>query len=213
MNLTQKTLAILLMGVGMVGMTHAAGNVEAGKAKAAQCAGCHGADGNSPTPMFPKLAGQNARYISKQLNDIKKGARSVPVMAGIAAGLSDQDIEDVAAYFSSQKMKTGQANKDLVALGEKTYRAGNAAAGLPACSGCHGAAGDGLAEAGFPRLAGQHADYVKVQLEAFRSAGRGDATGTKRTNDGDTQIMRSVAAKLSDSEIAALSSYVSGLYK
>lgn len=213
MNLTQKTLAILLMGVGMVGVSHAAGNVEAGKAKAAQCAGCHGADGNSPTAMFPKIAGQNARYMTKQLNDIKKGARPVPVMAGIVAGLSDQDIEDVSAYFSSQKAKTGAAKQDLVALGEKTYSAGNAATGVPACSGCHGAVGDGLAEAGFPRLAGQHADYIKAQLEAFRSAGRGDATGTKRTNDGDTQIMRGVAAKMSDSEIAAVSSYVSGLYK
>ncbi len=213
MNLTQKTLAIFLMGVSMVGISHAAGNADAGKTKAAQCAGCHGADGNSPTAMFPKLAGQNSRYISKQLNDIKKNARAVPVMAAIATGLSDQDIEDLAAYFSGQTMKTGSTNKDLVALGEKTYRAGNSASGLPACTGCHGAAGDGLAEAGFPRLAGQHADYVKAQLEAFRSAGRNDATGTKRTNDGDAMIMRSVAAKLSDNEIAAVSSYVSGLYK
>jgi len=212
MNLTQKTLAILMM-VGVAGASHAAGNVDAGKAKSAQCAACHGADGNSPTPMFPKIAGQNARYVTKQLKDIKSGVRPVPVMAAIVAGLSDQDMDDLAAYFASQKSSTGQAKKDLVAVGEEVYRSGNASSGLPACAGCHGAAGDGLAEAGFPRLAGQHADYVKAQLEAFRSAGRHDATGNKRSNDGDTLMMRSVAAKMSDSEIAAVASYVSGLYK
>ena len=190
----------------------AAGDAEAGKAKAAVCAGCHGADGNSMVPSFPKIAGQGAKYLVKQLQDMKSGAREVPQMAAFLPGLSDQDIEDIAAYYESQTAKVGKADPALVELGEKLYRAGNAESGVTACAGCHGAKGNGMPAAGFPALSGQHAAYIEAQLKAFRASGRGDEAGPYRTNDGESMMMRATAARLTDSEIKALSSYINGLY-
>lgn len=206
-----STLAAVALMAGAVSV-QAAGDAEAGKAKTAVCAGCHGADGNSMVPSFPKLAGQKAKYTIKQLQDMKSGARSVPQMAAFLPGLSDQDIADIAAFYESQAVKTGKADPKLVELGEKLYRAGNPESGVTACAGCHGAKGKGMAAAGFPALAGQHADYIKAQLEAFRASGRGDDTGPYRTNDGESMMMRATAARLTDSEIKALSSYINGLY-
>lgn len=191
-------------------IANAQGNAEAGKAKAAVCAACHGADGNSAAPTFPKLAGQSERYLKKQLQDIKSNVRPVPTMTAIVAPLSEQDMADLAAFFASQKPSTNQAKKDLVAKGEQIYRAGIKDKGVPACTACHSPTGSGNAPAGFPRLGGQHADYVAAQLKAYRAAADGDATG--RANDGDTKPMRAIAARLSDSEIAALANYVSGLH-
>lgn len=200
--------AIVLSAVSHLAM--AAGDAAAGKTKASVCFACHGPDGNSAAPTFPKLAGQSERYLIKQISDIKSKARSVPAMAGLTEGLSDQDIADIAAYFSSQTASSDQAKKEILTKGEGIYRAGIKDRNIPACMACHSPTGSGNAPAGFPRLGGQHADYVATQLKAYRAAADGDATG--RSNDGDTKPMRTIAAHLTDSEIAALANYVSGLH-
>lgn len=192
------------------------GDASAGKAKTAACAACHGADGNSMAPTFPKLAGQGERYLFKQLKEInrpdKKGniIRSVPTMMGQTESLSDQDLADIAAYFAAQTGSTGQAKSDLVAKGAEIYRGGIRSKGVPACAACHNPDGSGVAAAGFPRLAGQHADYIAASLKAYRAAQDGDPNG--RSNDGDTRPMRVIAYSLSDSEIAAVASFISGLH-
>ena len=205
---------VLLISAIMFGATAqlamAAGDAAAGKAKSAVCAACHGPDGNSAAPTFPKLAGQSERYLNKQIHDIKSKARVVPAMAGIVDNLSDQDIADVAAYFAAQPSSVNQAKKDTVAKGEQIFRGGIREKNVPACAACHSADGAGNAPAGFPRLGGQHADYIATQLKAYRAAADGDATG--RANDGDNKPMRTIALRLSDSEIAALANYISGLH-
>ncbi|MGE8496881.1 MAG: c-type cytochrome [Pseudomonas sp.] len=199
-----KVLVSLLLTLGITGLAHAAGDAAAGQGKVAVCGACHGADGNSPAPNFPKLAGQGERYLLKQLNDIKSGARPVVEMTGMLDGLSDQDLADVAAYFASQKMSVGAADPKLVERGEALFRGGKLEEGMPACTGCHSPNGAGLAAAGFPHLGGQHATYVAKQLTDFREG--------NRTNDGDSMIMRAIAAKLSNKDIEAVSSYVQGLH-
>jgi len=196
----------MFLVVGLVGSFGAsAADVEAGKAASAVCAGCHGADGNSAVGSFPKLAGQGAKYLVKQMNEIKSGARSVVEMTGILDGLTAQDFNNIAAFYQSQTMSGGQAKEELVEKGEVLYRAGNPATNVAACTACHGPTGAGVELAVFPALAGQHADYVTKQLKNFRN---GD-----RANDGESRVMRSVTARLSDKEIAALASYISGLHK
>lgn len=187
-----------------------AGKASAGKAKSQACAACHGADGNSAAPSFPKLAGQGEKYLIKQIGDIKSGARPVPMMAGQTEGLSDQDIADIAAYYASQTASTGQAKESLIAKGEAIYRGGIADRGVPACSGCHSPTGQGMAAAGFPALAGQHAEYTAAQLNAFRAAMDGREG---RSNDGDIKVMRSIAFQMSDSEIEAVANFIQGLHK
>lgn len=205
-------LMILLATVIAVPAALAAGDAEAGKSKAAACAACHGPDGNSPTGQYPNLAGQGAPYLVKQLQDFKAGRRDNAIMKGMAANLSEQDMEDLAAYFSQQKVRTGQADPKLVDQGEKLFRGGDLDKGIPACSGCHNPGGQGVDAARFPALAGQHPEYVEAQLRAFRAAGRGDMGDnvTVRAND-PNRMMRMIAAKLSDQQIAAVASYVSGL--
>ena len=199
-----KLIVSLLLTLGLVGVANAAGDAKAGQAKAAVCGACHGADGNSMAPNFPKLAGQGERYLLKQMHDIKDGKRTVLEMTGLLTNLSDQDLADIAAYFSSQNGSVGAADPKLVAQGEALFRGGKLAEGMPACTGCHNPAGQGNAEAGFPHLGGQHAAYTAKQLTAFREG--------ERTNDGDAMIMRSIAAKLSNKDIAAISSYIEGLH-
>lgn len=207
----KKVLLASVIALGVMSQTAiAAGDAAAGKAKSATCVACHGPDGNSAAPTFPKLAGQGERYLIKQLQDIKSNVRPVPAMAGITDNLSAQDMADLAAYFAGQTGSLNQAKKDLVAKGEQIYRAGIKERGIPACTACHSPTGVGNAPAGFPRLSGQHADYVATQLKAYRAAADGDAAG--RSNDGDTKPMRSVAAYLTDSEITAVANYVSGLH-
>lgn len=207
-----KTLSLVAMMMGAATAVQAAGDAEAGKGKAAVCAGCHGADGNSMIANFPKIAGQSARYTIKQLADIKSGARPVPEMAGIVSTMSDQDFADLAAFYEKLTPKVGKANPDLVELGQKIYRAGNADSGVAACAACHGATGQGMPAAGYPALSGQHAAYTEKQLKAFRAAGREDEAGARRENDGESKMMRGTAARLSDAEIKAVSSYINGLY-
>ncbi|MWV10938.1 c-type cytochrome [Pseudomonas sp. R-28-1W-6] len=205
-----KVLVSLLLSLGISSAAYAAGDAaivgdaEAGKAKTAVCGACHAADGNSAAPNFPKLAGQGERYLLKQLNDIKGGKRQVLEMTGLLTNLSDQDLADIAAYFASQSMSVGAADPALVARGEELFRGGKLDQGMPACTGCHSPNGAGNDLAGFPQLGGQHAAYVAKQLTDFREG--------NRTNDGDTLIMRAIAAKLSNKDIAAVSSYIQGLH-
>jgi cytochrome c553 len=182
------------------------GDAAAGKSKGGACTACHGPDGNSPAP-FPKLAGQGEKYLLKQMQDIRDGLRSVPTMAGQLDGKGDQDLADIAAYFSTQKSSRGQTKPELLELGAKVYRSGVAERNVAACIACHSPTGQGNAPAGFPALAGQHAQYIADQLRAYRK-GYEDTTG--RTND-DAKIMRTTAFGLSDKEIEAVSSYVAGL--
>ena len=173
------------------------------------CAACHAADGNSVMPTNPKLAGQHAEYLVKQLMnfkpvDGKPAERNNVVMGGMASTLSSAaEMRDVAAYFASQKAKPGAAtSKDLASIGEKLYRGGNAATGIPACASCHGPTGAGI-PAQYPRIAGQFAEYAETQLKAFRSG--------ERAND-PQKMMRTIAARMSDLEIKAVSDYIAGLH-
>lgn len=186
------------------------GDVEAGKAKSATCAACHGPDGNSPTDMYPKIAGQHAGYLYKQLKEFKQGAasggkegRNNAVMAGMVAALSDQDMKDLAVYFSAQTMKAGTTPEDVVAAGQKLFRAGDAERGIAACIACHGPRGVGHSLAGFPKISFQHAAYIKTQLESFRNGSR---------NNDMNGMMRDVAKKLTDKDIEVLSKYLGGLH-
>src|SRR5215831_2893782 len=171
------------------------------------CAACHGADGNSAIAANPKLAGQIPEYIQKQLGNFKatggkKAERENPVMGGMAAGLSDQDIRDVAAYFAAQQTKPGAAkHPETLEQGRRIWRGGDLAKGLPACAGCHGASGAGL-PAQYPRLAGQYSEYIEAQLKAFRAG--------ERRNDAN-KMMQTIASKMSDPEIRAVADYASGL--
>lgn len=206
-----------LIAVGFIAVAQgalAAGDAAAGAEKVAVCAACHGADGNSPAPNFPKLAGLGEKYILKQLQDIKAGVRVVPEMTGLLDGMSDQDLADAAAFFTSKPMQlagaqplelrvNSGADVDALELGQKIFRAGNPEVGAPACMGCHSPRGLGNAPAGYPRLSGQHADYIEKQLRAFRAG--------ERVNDGDQKTMRQVAQYLTDAEIKALANYISGL--
>ena len=186
-----------------------AGDAAAGKAQAAVCAACHGPDGNSAVPSFPKLAGQGEKYLYKQLKDIRDGARPIPTMAGQLDGKSNQELADIASYFASQTMSGGHTDPALLALGESVYRSGIPERKVAACASCHSPTGAGNAPAGFPALAGQQAEYIAAQLIAYRK-GYEDETG--RINDGDTRIMRITAFGLSDREIQAVSSYAAGLH-
>lgn len=185
-----------------------AGDAAAGEGKVAACGACHGADGNSPAPAFPKLAGLGEKYLFKQMRDIRDGARPVPTMAGQLDGKPDQDLADMAAYYAQQVRTGGQTDPELRALGEKVYRSGVAERNVAACTACHSPTGKGNGPAGFPALAGQHAEYIAAQLRAYRQ-GYEDPAG--RTNDGDSKIMRTTAFGLSDMEIEAVASYAAGL--
>jgi len=185
----------------------AQGDAAAGQAKSAICAACHGADGNSAVPNWPKLAGQHEQYLNRQATLIKSGARPVPEMMGITPGLNDQDILDLSAYFAAQERSAGVADDSMVLLGERIYRAGNADSGVPACMACHGPAGEGNPVAGYPALAGQHALYTANMLTRFRA---GENWGER---DASSRVMNGSAAKLTDEEIQAVASYIQGLYQ
>lgn len=201
----KKMLLTMVMGMTLAASATvmAAGDVAAGKTKVAVCAACHGADGNSPSDMFPKLAGQGEAYLIKQLEEFKSGVRANAIMAPMAAGLSEQDMADVAAYFSSKQITPGAVSEDLLAAGQQIFRAGNKETGVPACMACHGPTGAGVPAAKWPALSGQYGAYVEAQLKSF-------ADGT-RSNDPNS-MMRDVASKLSADEMKAVAAYVSGLH-
>lgn len=178
----------------------AAGDPEAGKAKAAVCAACHGVDGNSANPEWPKLAGQGAPYLYQQLKAFKEGKRQNAIMQGQVATLSEQDMRDLAAYYASQQIQVGAASPEAVTLGERLYRGGNADKGIPACMGCHGPAGGGNPAAMYPALGGQHAQYTINQLKAYAEGQR------------HQPMMSDIAARLSTKEMEDVASYIQGLY-
>jgi cytochrome c553 len=214
-----KLLSIAVITFSLSGLSLASGNEhvgdpEAGKTLSASCAGCHGSDGNSPAPSFPKIAGLGENYLYKQLKDIQSGSRAIAQMTGQLDGKSDQDLRDLAAYFNSQTLQLAGAkemkvkmnsglDKDAIKLGARVFRAGNHEVGTPSCIGCHSPRGLGNDPAGYPRLSGQYAEYIAKQLRDFRAG--------ERTNDGASKIMRSVAEHMSDAEIDAVANFISGL--
>lgn len=202
-------LRVLAFGALVVVVsTVSAQNVARGQKIAGQvCAACHAADGNSVAAANPKIAGQFAEYLHKQLTDFKpqagkKPARESAIMTPMVASLSDEDMQSLAAYFASQKLRPAAAlDKDLAALGQRIWRGGIAASNVPACSGCHGPAGSGI-PAQYPRLSGQFAEYIAAQLKGFKEG--------MRTNDANG-VMRGVTARMTEREIQAVAQYAAGL--
>lgn len=200
-------IALASVALSLSGLAHSAEtkaakpDLAAGEAKATTvCAACHTADGSRGMPAYPILQGQHPEYLVKQLTEFKEGKRKNAIMGGMAAALSPEDMRNVAAFYASKKAKDGVAkNPTLVALGEKIYRGGIAKKGVPACAGCHSPNGAGL-PAQYPRLAGQHSDYIKAQLTSFRQG--------ERMNSAQMSV---IGANLSDKEIEALSDYMAGL--
>ena len=209
-RLAQKTQGVLLIALLSSGaaVNASTGDAEAGQVKAATCVACHGVDGNSAVPTFPKLAGLGHKYLLKQMQDIRDGRRPVALMAGQVDNMTDEDLSDIAVFYDAQERSGGMSDPDKVALGKKVYLAGIADRQVPACSGCHSPTGNGNSLAGYPSLGGQHAEYIASQLKMFRK-GYEDPTG--RTNGGDARIMRTTAFRMSDMEIEAVASYIAGL--
>ena len=211
-----KKIVIILASILITSLTNpilAAGDAEAGQAKSATCMGCHGLAGNSTIPNFPKLAGQGKAYIVKQLQYFKSGERGNAMMAGVALSLSDQDMEDVAAYYSIQTISENSAkgSEEMIELGRKIYVGGKMDTQTTACIACHGPKGKGIPTAGFPAVAAQHADYTASQLKAFRQYSinqQTDSDGVERVNE----MMNNVAMGLTNEEIDALSQYIAGLH-
>tara|TARA_B100001769_G_scaffold157575_1_gene123739 strand:+ start:24 stop:620 length:597 start_codon:yes stop_codon:yes gene_type:complete len=195
-----KNLIILTAAIFVLG----AGDPNSGKDKVAVCSACHGADGNSVVGLWPSLAGQNEKYLVKQLRLVKSGDRVIDSMVGLLDNLEDSDLEDIAAFYASQKNKVGQAEESKIELGRKLYYAGNLEKGIPACSACHSPRGLGNGPAAYPLLSGQQPDYVTKALKDYRSG--------ERVNEDPSKIMAAIAYKLDDVEIDALSSFVHGLY-
>lgn len=180
-------------------------DAEAGRALAAPCVACHGEDGNSLVPSYPSIAGQNFRYLVRQMQLIRDGERPAPLMVGQLDNMTDAQIEDMAAFYEGQAADVGQATPDAIAMGQAIYRGGLAAKQVPACTACHAPDGGGNAPAGFPRLSGQQPDYTIDQLRAYREG--------IRTTDGEYGgMMRQATANLTDGEISAVANYVLGLH-
>jgi len=194
----------------------ASGDAEAGQTKSATCMGCHGLAGNSTMPNFPKLAGQGEGYILKQLQEFKSGARDNAIMAGVVVSLSEQDMMDIAAYYSTQTISenSAKADEETIELGRKIYLGGKKDTQTTACIACHGPKGLGIPSAKFPALGAQHAEYITLQLKAFRQYSINEQTGSEdlaRDNDYEG-MMRSVAKGLTTVEIEALAEYIAGLH-
>lgn len=201
----KKALIVVFAGLAMMASvsSFAKGDPAKGKALSATCSACHGADGNSSNPEWPKLAGQGEGYLAKQLYDFRSGARENAVMGAQAAMIaSDEDVEHLAAYYASQQSTAGAGDKDKVEEGRLIYKGGKVSAKITACAACHGPTGSGNDAAKFPRIAGQHTTYLLSQLKAFRSGERANDAG---------KMMRNIASKMSDKDMAAIVEYVSGL--
>ena len=182
----------------------AAGDPKSGESKVAVCSACHGADGNSVVGLWPSLAGQNEKYLLKQLRLVKSGDRVIDSMVGLLDNLDDSDLEDISAFYASNKNKVGQVEESKLELGRKLYYAGNLEKGVPSCSACHSPRGLGNGPAAYPLLSGQQPDYVAKALKDYRSGAR--------INEDPSKIMAAIAYKLDDTEIEALSNFVHGLY-
>ena len=195
-------VAFLALMLGTSSTVMAGGDAAAGEAKSAPCIGCHMPDGNSVVDQFPKLAGQNEKYIIKQLTEFKSMKRKNDIMFGMSVALTDQDIADLAAFYASKTATAAIADDSKVALGKEVYRGGNMNTGVPACMGCHGPTGAGNSAAAYPSLGGQHAAYVLAQLKAFRDGLRDNDQG---------QMMRNVVVRMSNEELEAVASYIATL--
>ncbi len=180
------------------------GDAKSGQTKAAACGACHGPDGNSPSDAFPKIAGQHAAYTVEQLKAFKDGKRKDPMMAGQVAPLSDQDMLDIAAFFSTQTPQAGMAAKESVEVGQKLYRGGDTARKIPACMACHAPNGAGNPAAKYPRLSGQHAAYTTKQFARYKEGNHNGSAGAK--------MMQDISNRLTAEDIKALSDYIAGLY-
>jgi cytochrome c553 len=181
------------------------GDATVGQGKAAVCGACHGLDGNSSDPQYPKLAGQSEAYIAHQLANFKSGKRQNPIMLGMATPLSPQDMQDIGAYFASKTSLPGVADQALVDHGQTLFREGDATRGIPACMACHSIDGRGNPGAMYPQLTAQHAQYIQAKLKAWHD-------GASWGDDAHSQIMPAIAQKLDSNDIAALASYVEGLH-
>ena len=200
----KRLIAGVVLGVSLTAVAHGAGDPDAGEQNAAVCTSCHGQGGGEPImASYPKLTGIGERYLYDQLVAIKSGDRAIPEMTGLLDAMSDQDLQDLAAYFDSQEMVVNQADPDLVDQGEALYRGGNMASGVPACAGCHNPKGDGNEPGGYPAIGGQSAEYLANQLKSYRA---GERAGTSNAT-----IMVDVATELTDAEIEAVANYISGL--
>lgn len=196
-------LAPVMAFAGVVGV----GDPVAGEQKAASCAACHGSDGNSAVSAWPKIAGQHEDYAARQTRLVRDGQRDVPEMIPFVMNLSDQDIADIAAFYATQSLEPGVADDDLVDLGRRIYMDGNRETGVPACAACHGPAGEGVLGAHYPVVRAQHADYSADRLRRYRA---GETNGD---NDPYSLMMVGVAARLTDEEIEAVSSFMEGLHR
>ena len=196
-------ISAVVAAASLTAVSAFAGDAAIGKSKSAVCAACHMADGNSVNPLWPKLAGQHETYMIKQLKEFKSTARKDPIMLGQVAALTEEDMDNLAAYFSSQTLKVGEADPALVEAGKLIYTTGNAKTGLAACASCHAPNGAGNPAANFPSIAGQHTVYAEKQLKAFRDSSRANDTGA---------MMQDIAGKMSDDEIKAVASYIQGLH-
>ncbi len=206
-NIAVQALLAITSTAVFATAANAAGSADSGAEKASTCIACHGPGGNSANPSWPSLAGQNEAYFVKTIAAFKvpqgeDGGRYDVVMGSQAMGLSEQDAADLGAYFAGQKMAGKVANPSIVGAGERLYRGGNKEASVSACIACHGPSGRGNAPAAYPSLAGQHAVYTTKQLKDYRSNAR---------KSDDSAIMRSISARLTDDEIAAVASYIQGL--
>jgi cytochrome c553 len=194
---------VMLLGLGAGNVAAAAGDVQAGQAKASTvCLACHGLDGNSVNPEWPSIAGQHEDYIIKQVKAFRAGERTNVLMSPISLTLTDKEIEDTAAYFATQKIKGKEAAKSKVDLGQQIYRGGIVDSKTPACIACHGPNGRGVAAASYPSIRSQYATQVALQLQAYKK-------GERKTDQ--NEMMRVIAAKLTDEQIDAVAQYVQGL--
>ena len=207
-------VSILLLAISATSL--ASGDAEAGQAKSATCMACHGLAGNSTIPNYPKLAGQGEGYILKQLQEFKSGVRDNAIMAGVVSLLSEQDMMDIAAYYSIQTISENSAKADekTIELARKIYLGGKKDTQTTACIACHGPKGLGIPSAKFPALSAQHADYIASQLKAFRLYSINEQTGSDEVSrDNDYEgMMRNVAKGLTTVEIEALAEYIAGLH-
>jgi cytochrome c553 len=197
-------ITMCLLGSMVFSTAQAAGDPVAGKAASASCAACHGVDGNSANPEWPKLAGQHQGYLIQQLVYFGDGERDNAIMKGMAANLSDEDRANLSAYYSDQKVSYGMADPELVELGERIYRGGNSESGVAPCMGCHGPKGAGNPDANYPALRGQHAKYVENQLHGFAEG--------NRVNENSIKMMQIIASRMTNKEIRAVASYIQGLH-
>lgn len=200
---TRYIKAVLLGLTGLMAINTAqAADIEAGKAKTALCLACHGADGNSINIIWPRLAGQHAAYIAKQLRDFKAGKRTDPTMQGMVAALTDEDIVNIAAYYETQTPAAAKFDESLLGAGENIYRGGITETSVAACMGCHSPTGNGNAPANYPALKSQHPEYIVAQLKKFKDGSRANDAGN---------MMRSVANRMSDAEMNAVAAYIAGM--